>query len=135
MRKKAIKDFFSSRTRQTRKRLDELKREKERIEICCQGLEKKIRDLEVEKSEIIEQFRAEGRAEKEKIMKDAKERTRQILAETEVTIQREINVARERVRREVSDAAAQRVGEVLAGDRRRGQSTPDEFIEKVEKLH
>ena len=93
-----------------RKRLDELKREKERIEICCQGLEKKLRDFEIRKGEIIEQFRAEGRAEKEKIMEDAKERTRQILAETEVTIQREINVARERVRREVGDAAAQRVG-------------------------
>lgn len=135
MRKKAIKDFFSSRTRQTRKRLDELKREKKRIEICCQGLEKKLRDFELRKGEIIEQFRAEGRAEKEEIMEDAKERTRQILAETEVTIQREIKVARERVRREVSDAAAQRVGEVLARDRRRGQSAPNEFIEKVEKLH
>ena len=58
MKKKAIKDFFSSRTRQTRKRLDELKREKKRIEICCQGLEKKLRDFELRKGEIIEQFRA-----------------------------------------------------------------------------
>ncbi|MBK5100317.1 MAG: hypothetical protein JJE15_04905 [Desulfobacteraceae bacterium] len=120
-----------------RKRLDELKREKERIEICCQGLEKKLRDFEIRKGEIIEQFRAEGRAEKEKIMEDAKERTRQILAETEVTIQREINVARERVRREVGDAAAQRVGgglpETEGEDNQR--QLINQFIEKVEKLH
>lgn len=137
IRKTTIKDFFSNRKEEIRKKLEELKRDKEIAENRCGELEKKLEEFELQKKEIIDQFRADGALEKEKIIAEAKERAAQILIQSDLTIEREIQAARNRLRQEVVDVAATRAEQIIA--RQIQESDQDhlvtEFIERVEKLH
>ena len=137
IRKTAIKDFFSARRDEIRKRFDNLRQERDATESRYKELEKKIKEFEIEKKRIIEEFRDEGVAEKEKIIAEAKQRAKQILAQADMTIEQEIKTARDRLKQEVLDLAAQKAQEIVAkeiNDSDQDQLV-DEFIEKVEKLH
>jgi F-type H+-transporting ATPase subunit b len=137
IRKTTIKDFFSNRKEEIRQKLESLKRDKEAAESRCSELEKKLREFEVQQKEIIDQFRADGAVEKEKIIKEARERAAQILAQTDLTIEREIQGARNRLRQDVVEMAAARAEDIIS--RQIQDSDQDhlvsEFIERVEKLH
>ena len=75
--------------------------------------------------------------EKEKIVAEAKKRAAQILAQADVTIEREIQAARDRLRQEVVDVAARKAQEIIVKDIKSSDQDHlvDEFIERVEKLH
>ena len=137
IRKTPIKDFFSSRREEIKNRLESLKRDKEGAESRYAELEKKLREFEEKKKEIISQFRAEGLAEKEKIIAEANERLKQILAQADMTIQREIQAARDRLRHEVVDFAAEKAREIIGREIKDQDQDRlvNDFIEKVEKLH
>ena len=98
---------------------------------------RKLKHFQEKRSEIIEQFRKEGLAEKEKIIAEANERVKQIMEQAELTIQSEMESARNRLRRDVIDLAAQRAREILSNeitDEDQDQLV-DEFIERVGKIH
>ena len=80
---------------------------------------------------------AEGVAEKERIVAEAKERAAQILAQADVTIEREIQAARDRLKEELVDVAAQKAREIITKDITDSDqdNLVNEFIESVEKLH
>jgi F-type H+-transporting ATPase subunit b len=137
IRKTAIKDFFSARREEIKRKLEELNREKQRTEEHCRTLEGKLKEFEAKKKEIIEQFKTEGLAEKERIIAEARERSDQILRQADLTIQREMEAVRDRLRNEVVEMAARRAQEMITSEI--GDSDQDElindFIKKVEKLH
>lgn len=137
MKKVSIKDFFSNRREEIRKKLDELKLDKEASEARYQELEKKLKEAETTKVEIIEQFRADGIAEKEKILSEAKKRASKILAHADLAIEREIKAARDRLRQELVEIAADRAQDVVAKNMTDSdqEHLVKEFIERVEKLH
>lgn len=137
IKKAPIKDFFSDRREEIKNKLYELKKEKEASEIHYKELEKKLKEFETKKKEIIEQFKADGLAEKERIIAEAKERASQILAHADTTIQREIQAARDRLRQELVDVAAEKAQQIVAKRiKDRDQDLLiEEFIERVEKLH
>lgn len=137
IRKTAIKEFFSARRQGIRRKLDDLAREKDEAESRYQELEKKLKEFEGKKTEIIEQFKADGAAEKERIIVKARERVTEILHQADLTIQQEIEAARNKLRHEVVDVAAQKAQEILAKDiKDRDQDhLVNDFIEKLEKLH
>ena len=137
IRKTTIKDFFSNRKEEIRKKLEALKKDKETAESRCDELENKLKEFELQKKQIIEQFRADGALEKEKIIAEAKERAAQILAQTDLTIEREIQAARNRLRQEVVEMAATRAEDIIAGQIQDSDQDHlvNEFIERVEKLH
>ncbi|MDY6971611.1 MAG: ATP synthase F0 subunit B [Thermodesulfobacteriota bacterium] len=137
VKKTGITGFFGARIQEIRKRFDDLKAEKDAVEGRYQEIEKRLREFEVKKTEIIDQFRAEGAAEKDRIIAQAKERVSQILAQADVTIEREILAARDRLRQEVVDVAAQKAREIIEKEIKDSDQDHlvNEFIERVEKLH
>ncbi len=137
IRKTAIKDFFSARREEIGKKLDDLQGKKGAEENRYQELAKRLEEFEIKKNEIIEQFKAEGLAEKEKIVAEGKEKARQILEQVDLTIQREIEAGKDRLRQEVVDIAAQKAQEMVAREIKESDHDQlvDEFIERVEKLH
>ncbi|HDM10199.1 MAG: ATP synthase F0 subunit B [Deltaproteobacteria bacterium] len=137
IRKSSMKDFFSSRRESIREKLDELKRGKELAENRVKELEQKLKAFEEEKKRILEQFKAEGIAEKERIIKEAKERAKQILEQAEFTIQREMDAARGRLRQEVAELATKKAEEMISKEitDKDQEHLVSEFIDRVEKLH
>ncbi|MBW1869029.1 MAG: ATP synthase F0 subunit B [Deltaproteobacteria bacterium] len=137
IRKTPVKEFFSNRKEEIRKKLEDLKRDKETAESRCNELEKKFKEFELQKKEIIQQFKAEGTLEKERIIAEAGERATQILAQADLTIEREIEAAKNRLTQDVVEMAATRAEEIIAGQIQDSDQDHfvNEFIESVEKLH
>ena len=137
VRKTAIKDFFSNRREAIKKKFDNLKVERDEAESRFQELEKKLKKFEIEKEKIIEQYVAEGIQEKGKIISEAEERAKQILEQTDLTIEREIEAAGNRIKQEVMNIAAHKAQEIIAKEIKESDqdNLVDEFIKSVEKLH
>ena len=137
LRKVGIKSFFNKRTEEIRQRLDDLKREKEETEGKYKEIESKLRDFEKERDTILEGYRKEGQAEKEKIIAEARERVQQIIEQGELTIQQEIQAARDRLRRNVVDLASQNARDIIAKEIKEEDQDHlvNDFIERVGKIH
>ena len=93
VKKTPIKDFFANRIEEIKNNFEDLNKEKELAEKRYQELEQKLKDFEASRQEIIDQYKAEGETEKDKIIAEAEQRATQILAQAELTIQREIQAA------------------------------------------
>ncbi|MFH1350426.1 MAG: ATP synthase F0 subunit B [Pseudomonadota bacterium] len=137
IKKSGLKDSLMGRIEEIRQKLENLKKEKEASQIGYQEIEEKLRKFEAEKEEIIEQFKKEGLAEKERIIAEAKERANQIVAQAELNIQQEIEVAKKRLKREVGELAAQRAQDIISKEitEKDQERLVDEFIERVGKIH
>lgn len=137
LRRVPIKEYFSSRIEGIKKELDDLKKQREAAETKARDLESKLKAFEGERQEILEQYRADGLAEKERILAEAKERAKQILQQAEVSIQYEMQTAKEKLTQEVVALAAQRAEEIIAREMtdRDQDRLVDEFIDKLGKTH
>ncbi|MBW1721431.1 MAG: ATP synthase F0 subunit B [Deltaproteobacteria bacterium] len=137
VRKSGVKEFFSSRSAEIKRKLEELKREKEEAESKFRDVERRLKEFEAKKRDILEQFKAEGIAEKERIIAEAKERVKTIIEQAELTIQQEMKAAKERLKSEVVDLAAEKAREIIASEltEKDQDHLVDEFIERVEKIH
>jgi len=137
IKKTGVKDLLSSRSDEIRQRMEDLKKEKEEAEIRYQEMEKQLKEFEKKRKDIIDQFRNEGLAEKNRIISEAKERVEQIIEQSELTIQQEIQSAKDRLKRDVVDLAAQKAREIIEKeiDEDDQDKLVDEFIERVGKIH
>ena len=137
IKKSPIKGFFKARSNEIQQRLEDLKREKEEAENRYLEIEKQLKDFEAKRKEIIDQFREEGLAEKEKIITEAKDRVKQIIEQSELAIQHEIQAAKDRLKLEVVDQAVQKAQEIIAEemDEKAQDNLVNEFIERVGKIH
>jgi len=137
IKKSGLKDTLSGRIEEIRQKLDGLKKEKEESENRYLEVEKELKEFEEKKKEILEEFKREGIAEKEKIISEAKERAKQIMEHAQLTIQQELQSTKDRLRKEVVDLAAQKAQEIIGKeikDKDQDQLV-DEFIERVGKIH
>lgn len=137
IRKTSLRNFFSNRREEIRKTFDDLKAEREAVEARYQELEEKLEEFEHRKKDIIEQFREDGAAEKARIIDEARKKAEHILAQADQTIEREIHAARDRIKGEVIDIAADRA-EAIITEKMMSEDQDnmvDEFIKKLEKLH
>jgi F-type H+-transporting ATPase subunit b len=137
LRKVGIKQFFVSRSEEIRKRLEELKSGKEEAEKKYRDLEKRLQEFEEKKKDIIEQFKAEGLAEKARILDEARSRVNQILEQAEATVQQEIQAARDRLKGDVLTLATRQAEEIIAREmtEKDQNALVDDFIERVGKAH
>lgn len=137
IRKTAAKNFLANRREEIAKKMDDLQKDKETAEKRHRELERKLKEFSAQKHEIIEQFKAEGAKEKEKIMEEARTRAAQMLTQADLTIQREIQAARNRLRQQVVDAAARKAQDMISKEIQENDHDQlvSEFIQKVEKLH
>ena len=136
-KKFGVKETLTARIGEIRQRLEDLQKEKAETESKYREAERKLRDFETERQDIIEQFKKEGEAEKERIIAEAQERSEQILKQAEWTIEQEMQSAKNRLRQGVVDLAAQRAGEIMAKEMtdRDQDRLVNEFIERVGKIH
>jgi len=137
LKKVNIKALLASRSEELKTRLAELRTGKEEAERKYKDLEKRLREFEQSREGIIEQFRAEGLAEKNRLIAEAEERVKQIFDQAETAVQREIESAKDRLRREMIGLAAENAEKILATavtdpDQDR---LVDEFIERLGKGH
>lgn len=137
MKRVPIKEYFTSRIEGIKKELADLKKQRETAEAKARDLESKLKAFEGQRKEILEQYRADGLAEKERILAEARERAKQILQQAEVSIQYEMQSAKERLKQDVVALAAQRAEEIIAREMtdRDQDRLVDEFIEKLGKTH
>jgi F-type H+-transporting ATPase subunit b len=132
-----LMDPLSARKEEIKHRLQDLKRDKEDADIKYREAESRLRDFEIKKKEIIDQYKKEGLAEKERIISDAKEKARQLIAQSEMAIRQEMESARYGLRQEIVELAAQRALEIISRemDERDNDNLINEFIEKVTKAN
>lgn len=137
IKKSKLMDHLSSRSEEIRQRLSDLEREKEEAESTCREEKIKLMDLKTKRKEIIDQYKKEGMAEKDKIISEAKEKVRQILEQSELTIRQEIETARDRLKQEIVELAAQRAQEIIARemDEKDHDNLINDFIERVSKIN
>ena len=137
LRKVPLKEYFSSRIEGIKKELEDLKKQREAAERKAQELESKLKAFEGERKEILAQYRADGLAEKERILAEARDRAKQILEQAELSIQYEMQSAKEKLKQDVVALAAQRAEEIIAREMtdKDQDRLVDEFIEKLGKTH
>lgn len=137
LRKVPIKEYFSSRIERIKKELEDLKKEREEAERKARDLESKLKAFEGQRKEILEQYRADGLAEKERILAEARDRAKQILEQAAVSIQYEMQTAKEKLTQDVVALAAQRAEEIIAREMtdKDQDRLVTEFIEKLGKTH
>jgi F-type H+-transporting ATPase subunit b len=137
LKKVNIKDFFAARTEEIRQKLSGLKETKEASEKECGESEAKLQAFEEEKKAILEQYRQEGLAEKERIIAEAKDRVKLMVEQARLTVQQEMQSAKDSLKMEIVDLAARRAEETVSRnitdeDQKR---LVDDFIERVGKIH
>jgi F-type H+-transporting ATPase subunit b len=137
LRKVGIKRFFASRGEEIQKKLEELNKNKEDAERKYRELEKRLQEFDKHKQDVLEQFKAEGLAEKERIVADARLRVNQIIAEAEASIRQDMQTARERVKAEVAALTTRKAEEIILREmtERDQHHLVNDFIERVGKGH
>ncbi len=137
LRKVPVKEYFTSRIEGIKKELEDLKKQRAAAEKKAQDLETKLKAFEGERKEILAQYKADGLAEKERILAEARDRAKQILEQAEMSIQYELQTAKEKLKDEVVAVAAQRAEEIIAREMtdRDQDRLVNEFIEKLGKTH
>ena len=137
LRKVPIKEYFSSRIEGIRKELEDLKSQREEAERKARDLESKLKAFEGVRKEILEQFKAEGLAEKQRILAEAEDRAKQLLEQAEMSIQYEMQSAKEKLKQDMVTLAAQRAEEIIAREMtdKDQDRLVHEFIERLGKTH
>jgi len=129
--------FFGDRVEEIKKRMERLQREKEEAETKHREIEAKLKHFEAEKKDILESARKDGEAEKAKILEEAEKRVTQMMEQVELTIQQEVEEAKDRLKREVTDLAAEKAQDMISRELKEEDQDRlvSEFIERVGKVH
>jgi len=112
--RKPIKNFFSGRSEQIRKDFEELDVRKIQAQEQLQQIRKKLDEIEQERDNIIAQFVKEGEAEKKKIIDNAKAVSERIEEQAQLTIQQEIQKAKDGLKEEISELATRMAEEIIS---------------------
>jgi F-type H+-transporting ATPase subunit b len=110
--RKPIREFFTKRTQTIANTLSELETKKKEAEKSYQEYNQRLAELDKETARILEEYRAQGEAEKAKIIAGAEESAAEIRAQADRAIQQEIKSATLALKREIAEfsvAAAEKV--------------------------
>ncbi|MBN2032294.1 MAG: ATP synthase F0 subunit B [Deltaproteobacteria bacterium] len=137
LKKVGIKHFFASRGEEIKKKLEELNKNKEEAERKYRELEKRLQEFDTHKKNVLEQFRAEGLTEKERIVAEARTKVNQIIEEAEAAIGQEMQAARERLKSDVTALTTRRAEEIILREitEKDQNNLVNDFIERVGKGH
>jgi F-type H+-transporting ATPase subunit b len=137
IKKAKLMDYLSARSDEIRTRLDDLKKGKEEAEKKYQDIETRLKDFESKRRNILEEYKKEGIAEKDRIIRDARERANQIIAQSEATIKQELSSVRNRLKQEIVDLAIVQAGDIIRKEinEKDHDDLINEFITKVGRLN
>jgi F-type H+-transporting ATPase subunit b len=110
--KKPLREFFTKRTRTIANTLADLETKKKEAEKSYREYSEKLAELDKETARILEEYRAQGEAEKAKIIAGAERSAAEIQAQAERAIQQEMKSATLALKREIAEltvAAAEKV--------------------------
>ena len=136
-KKTKILDYFSTRSEEIKKKLEDLQRDKDEAERKYKEVEEQLKNFEAKRNDIIEQYKQEGINEKDRIISDAKERVKHIIAQSEITIEQEIESARNQLKQDIIDIASQKAQDILVKEITENdqENMVVEFVEKVGKVN
>ncbi len=111
--RKPIREFFAKRTQTIATTLTELEAKKKEAEKTYQEYNQKLAQLDKETARILEEYRAQGEAEKAKIIAVAEKSAADIRAQADRAIQQEIASATLALKREVAELSVVAAEKVL----------------------
>ena len=111
--RKPIREFFAKRTQTIANTLTELEANKKEAEKTYQQYNQKLAELDKETARILEEYRAQGEAEKAKIIDAAEKSAADIRAQADRAIQQEIASATLALKREVAELSVVAAEKVL----------------------
>jgi F-type H+-transporting ATPase subunit b len=111
--RKPIREFFAKRTQTIANTLTELEAKKREAEKTYQGYKQKLAELDKETTRILEEYRAQGQAEKARIIAAAEKSAVEIRAQADRAIQQEIASATLALKREVAELSVVAAEKVL----------------------
>jgi F-type H+-transporting ATPase subunit b len=110
--RKPIREFFAKRTQTIANTLTELEAKKKEAEKTYQEYKQRLAELDKETARILDEYRAQGEAEKARIIAAAEKSATEIRAQADRAIQQEIAGATLALKREIAElsvAAAEKV--------------------------
>jgi F-type H+-transporting ATPase subunit b len=110
--RKPIREFFAKRTQTIANTLTELEAKKKEAEKTYQDYKQRLAELDKETARILDEYRAQGEAEKARIIAAAEKSATEIRAQADRAIQQEIAGATLALKREIAElsvAAAEKV--------------------------
>jgi F-type H+-transporting ATPase subunit b len=109
----AVGDYLRSRRQRLLAALEEAAREKQRAEDVRQDYERRLAGSADEARTLIETLRGDGERQRTKISSDAEELARKIVADAQFQAEQEGKLARQRLRRELAQAARDKAEELI----------------------
>ena len=136
-RKARLMDFLSVRSDDIRKKLEDLKRDKEEAEKKCRDMEGSVRDFESKKKELLEEYRKEGTAERDRIIEEARVRVQQVIAHSEAALEQEIRSIKNQLKRDIAETAIGKAKETILKEIKEKDNDDliNEFVERVRKTN
>jgi F-type H+-transporting ATPase subunit b len=134
---KPAKQFFAKRTSDIGETFEDLETQKAEAEAALAAAQERLAQVGAEREKLLEQFREEGEAEKEKIIQKAEMVAARIKDMAALSIEQETKKAAQELRKEVAQQATQMAEEMI-----RKEITPtdqnklvEEYLQKVVEKH
>jgi len=137
IKKARLMDYLSVRSDDIHRKFEDLKKEKEEAETKYRDIEGRLKDFEAKRRDILEEYRKEGLAEKDKIIFEATERVKQIIEQSEVALEQEIRSARNRLKQEIVELAIGQATDIIQKEinEKDHDDLINEFIERVGRIN
>jgi F-type H+-transporting ATPase subunit b len=134
---KPAKQFFAKRSSDIGETFEDLEGQKAEAEAALLAARERLAQVDAERERMLEQFREEGEAEKEKIIQKAEMVAARIKEMAALSIEQETKKAAQELRKEVAEQATQMAEELI-----RKEITPtdqnklvEEYLQKVVEKH
>lgn len=134
---KPAKQFFAKRSSDIGETFEDLETKKAEAEAALRAAQERLAQVGAEREKLLEQFRAEGEAEKEKIIQKAEMVAARIKEMAALSIEQETKKAAQELRKEVAEQATQMAEELI-----KKEITPtdhnklvEEYLQKVVEKH
>jgi len=134
---KPAKQFFAQRSADIGETFEDLEAKKAEAEAALVAAQERLAQVDAEREKLMEQFMAEGEAEKEKIIQKAEMVAARIKEMAALSIDQEIKKSAQELKKEVAEQATQMAEELI-----RKEITPtdqnklvEEYLQKVVEKH
>jgi F-type H+-transporting ATPase subunit b len=134
---KPAKAFFSKRSTDIGESFEDLEAKKAAAEGALRAAEARLADVASEREKLLEQFMAEGEAEKKKIIEKAEMVAERIKEMAQLSIQQETKKATQELKKEVAEKATQMAEALIQKEITSTDQTKlvEEYLNKVVEKH
>jgi F-type H+-transporting ATPase subunit b len=137
VKKARVSNYLSERSEEIRNRLEDLRKGKEEAERKYKEIEDQLKAFESKRNGMLEEYRKEGLAERDRIINEAKERVKQIIAQSEAALEQEIRSVRNRLKQDIAEMAIGQATEIIQKEinEKDHDDLINAFIERVRRIN